>query len=82
MPPVLEAIDKLSMTEKVEVMDYLWKAVFASGGRFVPVWTLTTAEEVAKPAPKHVSQYGALKDKITYMAPDFDGPLEDFAEYM
>ena len=32
--------------------------------------------------PRRVSQYGALKDKISYMAPDFDEPLEDFAEYM
>ena len=31
---------------------------------------------------KRMSQYGALKDKISYMAPDFDEPLEDFAEYM
>ena len=28
------------------------------------------------------SYFGALKKKITYIAPDFDEPLEDFAEYM
>ena len=28
------------------------------------------------------SYFGALKDKISYIAPDFDEPLEDFAEYM
>lgn len=28
------------------------------------------------------SQFGALKNKIKYIAPDFDEPLEDFAEYM
>ena len=26
--------------------------------------------------------FGALKDKIKFIAPDFDEPLEDFAEYM
>ncbi|MBQ9538309.1 MAG: DUF2281 domain-containing protein [Treponema sp.] len=28
------------------------------------------------------SYFGALKNKITYIAPDFDEPIEDFAEYM
>jgi len=28
------------------------------------------------------SYFGALKDKISYIAPDFDEPVEDFAEYM
>ena len=28
------------------------------------------------------SYFGALKSKINYIAPDFDEPLEDFAEYM
>ena len=26
--------------------------------------------------------WGALKDKIKFIAPDFDEPLEDFSEYM
>lgn len=26
--------------------------------------------------------FGALKSKINYISPDFDEPLEDFAEYM
>ena len=29
-----------------------------------------------------VSLFGAFKDKIKFIAPDFDEPLEDFAEYM
>ncbi len=33
-------------------------------------------------APEKKSYFGALKDKISYIAPDFDEPLEDFAEYM
>ena len=28
------------------------------------------------------SYFGALKDKISYIAPDFDESVEDFAEYM
>ena len=28
------------------------------------------------------SYFGALKNKISYIAPDFDEPLDDFAEYM
>jgi prevent-host-death family protein len=44
------------------------------------------AEPVAKlvPAttPTTFRQPGLLKDKILYMAEDFDAPLEDFKEYM
>ncbi len=35
-----------------------------------------------RPAPQKKSCFGALKDKIAYIAPDFDAPVEDFAEYM
>ncbi|MBR6192799.1 MAG: DUF2281 domain-containing protein [Treponema sp.] len=30
----------------------------------------------------NLSEFGSLRDKIHYVAPDFDEPLEDFAEYM
>mgnify|MGYP003571672925 CR=1 FL=1 len=32
--------------------------------------------------PQKKSYFGALKNKISYIAPDFDEPIEDFAEYM
>ncbi len=35
-----------------------------------------------KKSTKKESCFGALKDKITYIAPDFDAPIDDFAEYM
>ena len=28
------------------------------------------------------SGFGALKNKISFIAPDFDAPIDDFAEYM
>ena len=31
---------------------------------------------------KKIPLFGALKDKIKFIASDFDEPLEDFAEYM
>ena len=82
MPAVMEAIDRMTTAEKVEVMNYLWVAISSAGEKFVPVWHITDSKSVAKPTPKRVSQYGALRGKISYMAPDFDEPLEDFAEYM
>ena len=36
----------------------------------------------ASPEEKPRRQLGSAKDKIIYMADDFDAPLEDFAEYM
>ena len=32
--------------------------------------------------PKGVPVYGRGKGTVTYMAPDFDAPLDDFKEYM
>ena len=39
-------------------------------------------EDRDAPAAEKVPLFGALKGKINYIAPDFDEPLEDFAEYM
>ena len=77
----MEAIDRMTTAEKVEVMNYLWGAVVSSGERFVPVWHIEDFGNTAKPEKKRVSQYGALKGKVQ-MSPDFDAPLDDFAEYI
>mgnify|MGYP002626502721 FL=1 len=81
MPAVMEAIDKMTTAEKVAIMNYLWGAVAASGENFVPVWHIAPPQDTKKPVQKRVSQYGALKGKVQ-MSPDFDAPLDDFAEYM
>ena len=36
----------------------------------------------ARDCMKKVPLFGALKGKIKFIAPDFDEPLADFAEYM
>jgi antitoxin (DNA-binding transcriptional repressor) of toxin-antitoxin stability system len=38
--------------------------------------------EQPKPAKQHRPGPGLCKGMITYMAPDFDAPLEDMREYM
>lgn len=81
MPAVMEAIDQMSTAEKVVVMNYLWASLSSTGERFVPVWHVEGSEPVTKPVKRRVSQYGALKGKVG-MSPDFDAPLDDFAEYM
>jgi hypothetical protein len=81
MPAVMEAIDRMSTAEKVDVMNYLWAAISKSGESFVPVWHVVNSQSTGEPVRKRVSQYGALKGKVE-MKPDFDAPLEDFAEYM
>ena len=40
------------------------------------------AKEKKSSANVRKSCFGAMKNKITYIAPDFDAPIEDFAEYM
>ncbi len=42
-----------------------------------PVATLTRATQKSWPC-----QAGSAKDKILWIAPDFDEPLEDFRDYM
>ncbi len=81
MPAVMEAIDRMSTAEKVDVMNYLWDVLSKSGEKFVPVWHIANPQGDSEPVIKRVSQYGALKGKVE-MTPDFDAPLEDFAEYM
>ena len=81
MPAVMEAIDRMSTAEKVDVMNYLWASISKSDERFVPVWHLANSQGIGEPVRKRVSQYGVLRGKVG-MTPDFDAPLEDFAEYM
>lgn len=45
-----------------------------------PVAKLVSA--VPKPAPTKRPGLGLGRDMITFIAPDFDAPLEDFKEYM
>ena len=40
------------------------------------------ARLVATGVPKTERKLGTLKGTVTYMAPDFDAPLDDFKEYM
>jgi prevent-host-death family protein len=44
----------------------------------LPVARLVAAARSAQ----HASRLGTLRGTVTYMAPDFDAPLEDFKEYM
>jgi len=37
---------------------------------------------VYQPQTAKIDLFGSLKDKIKFIAPDFDEPIEDFAEYM
>ena len=36
----------------------------------------------SQPQTAKIDFFGSLKDKIKFIAPDFDEPIEDFAEYM
>jgi prevent-host-death family protein len=43
-----------------------------------PLARLTGAED----PPKRTRKLGTMKGTVLYIAPDFDDPLDDFAEYM
>ncbi len=41
-----------------------------------------SSDELVMAKPKLKREFGGLKGFVTYMADDFDAPLEDFKEYM
>jgi antitoxin (DNA-binding transcriptional repressor) of toxin-antitoxin stability system len=43
----------------------------------LPIAQLTPAQTVSP-----TRKLGSMRGTVTYMAPDFDAPLEDFREYM
>lgn len=61
MPAVMEAIDRMTTAEKVEVMNYLWGSVVSSGEMFVPVWHIEDLGNTAKSVKKKkgVAVWGA-----------------------
>ena len=64
---LLQLIDQLKSGEEVVITK-----------NSLPVARLIAAESAAI----QVRQLGTLHGTVTYMAPDFDAPLEDFREYM
>ena len=44
------------------------------------VLSTETASEKSEPAKER--QFGTMKGLVTYMADDFDAPLDDFKDYM
>lgn len=44
-----------------------------------PVAKLVATPPPAAPKPR---QLGTMRGSVVYMAPDFDAPLDDFAEYV
>jgi hypothetical protein len=38
MPAVMETIDKMTTSEKLDAMTYLWSSLSASGDSLVPEW--------------------------------------------
>jgi antitoxin (DNA-binding transcriptional repressor) of toxin-antitoxin stability system len=71
--PMVAAVPKLA--EIVEGMSAGDELVLTADG--VPIATVTRAPRTSWPC-----QPGSAKDRSFWMAPDFDAPLEDFAEYM
>ena len=65
----------IGMTLEAFVLDYL-KSLAKRECKRDYSWNLDGVHS------EKIPLFGALKDKIKFIAPDFDEPLEDFAEYM
>ena len=76
-----------TLAQEIEKLDETQKNAVALFVRFLAAQPhATPADDASTQEPEtpagRVSLFGALKDKITFISPDFDEPLEDFAEYM
>lgn len=74
-----------TLVQEIEQLDETQKNAVALFVRFLATQRSVASgdvppEEEPVPGPRK-SMFGALKGKM-WMSPDFDAPLEDFAEYM
>ncbi|MBQ7190465.1 MAG: addiction module protein [Kiritimatiellae bacterium] len=47
MPAVIEAIDRMTTSEKFDTMNYLWSSLAASGDNLSPAWHQHELEKTA-----------------------------------
>ncbi len=73
---LVQEIEQLDETQKNAVALFVRFLATQRGGASSDV----PPEEEPVPGPRK-SMFGALKGKM-WISPDFDAPLEDFAEYM
>lgn len=64
---LMKMYETMSETDQKELYDFA-------------LFLISRNEEKTKPQNK--SMYGVWKNEHFYMAPDFDEPMEDFADYM
>jgi hypothetical protein len=65
---LIELIEKLPADKQKEVEDF--------------IGSLIEKTDSLDDKPKLKREFGSLKGFITYMADDFDAPLEEFKDYM
>lgn len=70
-----------TLAEEIEQLDETQKNAVTLFVRFLSTQPAGLFNEDSPVPSRRKSMFGALKDKITFISPDFDDPLEDFAEY-
>jgi hypothetical protein len=75
---LMDMINKLPADKQKEVENLVSSLLFETNAKM-----LNTFEKAKTDAgPKKRMEFGELKGLVTYIADDFDEPLEDFKEYM
>lgn len=74
---------QIALTEAQQKLAEIVEAV-GRGEEFVITVEGKPAAKVSAAAhePKAVRKFGSARGMVTYVADDFDAPLDDFAEYM
>ena len=67
MPAVMEAIDRMTTSEKFDTMNYLWSSLSASGDNLTPAWherELARTAARVKAGNEHPISWRAAKEII------------------
>lgn len=78
---LIELINKLPSDKQKEVEDFIG-SLLAKADSNSPKNFKTDFDESSTGKPKFKREFGSLKGVVTYMADDFDAPLEEFKDYM
>ena len=67
MPAVLEAIDKMSVSEKVNTMEYIWNALSAHHAEVTPEWHASVLAERRRKMENGEAEFLSIEESETLL---------------
>jgi hypothetical protein len=79
---LLSEINSLASDERAEVIDFILRLKTNRKVQVAQNQNDTSDSSLEAPIETPLRQFGGMKGLVVYMAPDFNAPLEEFAEYI